>query len=321
MSNTGSNSDGIDLSKAFNAATKELIQNLETGVLMGNFEDLPVGILPGGINGTSTAVIAQVLFQQKKKQDEVYVNFILQQTLESVRLRLSLFIEEQEQRMNEMLDQMAQLHEELDELKDQEDALRKELKAFQDDGHFDLDENGRFKNKKADQALREYEKQTGQKIDLTDPESYELVLAILADSIIRQAELKGELELAQEKYEVHRSKRDKAKELMKDLNSDDPEKVNTAITETRNLLKIGTETDLKTENTTPQNTGDGNEAKSFDKNQNGLMEALKDDFLDAFPPLQAEFSGASTGEDQHAVDHNSPDKHPINPGPGLNLVK
>jgi len=184
--------------------------------------------------------------------------------------------------------------------------LEQEKSDFEENGRFELDENGQLKNQEADQLLQEWEAKTGATIDRNSPETYYTILQMLNEIEEQQEATYQQLEKDEDAYEYHKEQRDQAERVVKDLQSDDINIQKAAIQklETLNI-------DEKRDVSINLNNNDLNNSTPSPSKNNGFIEEdfEMSDFEFGFPDLQSNFKtsiqGAREEESKNELETNT----------------
>lgn len=210
--------------------------------------------------------------------------------------KVHALIEFHQSQMDILSELIQQGRDRLAELLEQKLALLKEVDRFRETGRFDLDENGKFKNEKAKQALAEWEEKTGVELDLHAPSSYLGVMEAVKIIEDEEAETKAGIERDELDYQYHKTKRDEAIEIRDDLESGDPVRCQQAL---ERLEKIeGKERLIITENSLT-NGGEINKQQKTElimEVDMGEIDLANDGFTFNFPPLQSDFTDAAKND-------------------------
>jgi hypothetical protein len=214
----------------------------------------------------------------------------MRQAIEAALEKVQALIEFHQSQMDTLAELIKEGRDRLAELLEQKSALLQEVDRFRETGRFDLDENGKFKNEKAKQALAEWEKKTGVQLDLHAPSSYLGVMEAVKDIEAEETETKSGIEKDEQDYQYHKTKRDEAIEIKNDLESDDPERRKNALERLENLEC--NQRVLTTENSLTS------EAEISDNQKHQILRQMEltdkdlaqDGFSFKFPPLQADFN-------------------------------
>ncbi|MDF1864561.1 MAG: hypothetical protein P1U70_06995 [Saprospiraceae bacterium] len=277
------------LKNTFKNASDIDLQNKEVAVLMGQSDETENNVLPGGIISKYGRVEAKETQSKKKKRNQAFMSWLLRQSIKKALTELQTIIDFHLEQIRLFVEQIKQANEELEVLDNEFAELEKELKNFQENGAFDLDEKGNLKNKSAEKVISDWEYLTGQKIDLNAKNSYGDVLYILMDIEKHKLKLEKDIQDNQQQYEYHEFKLKEAQKLKADLQSNDPERCRLALlqVEQTSITSINNDFDNSTQTK-------GNNIIKANKSVSG--NSSHDDFMSAFPKLNEEFSGASTGE-------------------------
>jgi hypothetical protein len=231
------NEADFSLSKTFMEFARIDLQNLEVAALMGDVDPDSPGVLAGGINsrmGIPEKVRARIL-QKRNEQDFADLLFQIL-ILESI-ARLDAMIAMHEEQMAAILKEIQAKNEALETLDRQHEVIQGELEYYEEHGLFDLDEDGRLKNKEAEAIITDWEARTGQTIDRNDPGSYGLVLTILKQIDDRRIALREDIDGLSTQYENHKQQRDKALQLKEKLLSVDPGVQEQALQDAHHLIQ------------------------------------------------------------------------------------
>lgn len=287
---TGETSSLKDIFKNANALD---IQNKEVSALMGKSDDVASNVLPGGIISKYGRVEAKDIDSKKKKRNQAFISWLFRQSIQKALTKLQAIIDFHLEQMRLFEEQIKQANEQLEILNDGFEELQKELKKYQENGSFDLDENGNLKNKPAEKILSDWEQLTGQKIDLTAENSYGNVLFILMNIEKQKQALENDIQEKQQQYEYHKLKLDEAEKIKEDLQNGNPEQARLALSKINKLQeeKIIFYTDNTPDKDKQTVQNDFPETTNLVSNNTN-----HDDFLSAFPKLNDEFSQASIGE-------------------------
>jgi hypothetical protein len=220
---------------------------------------------------------------------------LLRESIRQARIQLNEIIEYHQNQIEKILKLLEETQGLLQELDDRHRTLEAELKYFQDNGLFDLNENGQLKNNKAEEILAGWERKTGEIIDRNDPASYEIMLNILVNIEGRRIERRQDIENYSAEYEFHKAKLDEAQKIRDDLQSGDSTKIQSALL---NLEAFNAEPQfLDAENPVFGNPDQRIEDVNLD-NPNWTPEQKDDEFSFGFPPLKDNFSQAVTDNPQ-----------------------
>lgn len=220
----------------------------------------------------------------------------IRQAIEAALEKVQALIEFHQSQMDILSELIKEGRDRLAELMEQKLALLKEVDRFRETGRFDLDENGKFKNEKAKQALAEWEEKTGVQLDLHAPSSYLGVMEAVKNIEDDEAETKAGIERDELDYQYHKTKRDEAIEIRDDLESGDPVRCQQAL---ERLEKIdGKERLIITENSLTNGSEITKQQKieMIMEVEMGGMDLANDGFTFNFPPLQNDFTDAAKND-------------------------
>ncbi|MEM8527628.1 MAG: hypothetical protein AAGG68_23505 [Bacteroidota bacterium] len=179
-------------------------------------------------------------------------------------------------------------------LADQQMILQQEKTNFEENGRFELDENGQLKNQEAEQLLQEWEAKTGTTIDRNSPETYYTILQMLNEIEEQKEATYQQLERDEAAYEYHKEQRDQAEQIVKDLQSDDIN-IQKAAIQKLGALNIDEKRDVSIN----LNNNDTNNSTPSPSKNNGFVEEdfEMSDFEFGFPDLQSNFKTSVEGEE------------------------
>ena len=283
------------LSETFKSAAATDAHNKEVAALMGEIDPDNPEILPGGVRSVLGLTDAKIEQIKKKKRNRDFFEFLFREAIRKAVANLNDIIEFHEKCLAELLEQMDKANRTLEELDRQHDILESELEYFKDMGLFDLDENGRLKNKEAEAIIAAWEEKTGETIDRSDPAAYETIFGILVEIEEQRIQLKRNLNDYTAEYEYHKEKRDDAIQIRDDLKSGDPVRTRNAFQKYANHFS-GLEDVPKNPSVKKiESLADNNEDL---ENLEIPPEYMDEDFSFGFPPLQENFGQAVTDQAQ-----------------------
>lgn len=290
------------LSETFKSAAGTDAHNKEVAALMGEIDPDNPETLPGGVRSVLGLTDAKVEQIKKKKRGRDFFEFLFREAIRKAVANLNDIIKFHEKRLLELLEQMEETNRELEDLDRQHDILESELEYFQDMGLFDLDDNGRLKNKEAEAIIAVWEKKTGETIDRSDPAAYESIFGILVEIEEQRIQLKRNLNDYTAEYEYRKQKRDEAIEIRDDLKSGDLERIQAGLTNFEQFINFHEEAfqDLTTER-----INDLPEIDEMFEDLEVSSENLDEDFSFGFPPLEKSFAEAVTDQALQNQPHKS----------------
>jgi phage host-nuclease inhibitor protein Gam len=172
---------------------------------------------------------------EKQRWQRFLGHLLVQRSIEEAIERAREIIGFHQSQMDILAELIKEGREKLTELFEHKQALKQQIDHFRETGRFDLDENGRFRNSRAEEALAAWEEKTNSHIDLHSPSSYLSVLEAASDIEAQEAETKQGVERDEEDYRYHKTKRDEAIEIKDDLKSGDPVRCQQALERLENI--------------------------------------------------------------------------------------
>ncbi len=279
------------LREMFNSVAKSEIHNKEVAALMGEVNEANPEILPGGIRSEYGFTLTKVSRSKKKKKDQALIDLILKEDIRKALIRINEIIEYHQEQIEEFLRKLEQTQLILEKLDEQHQMLKAELNYFQENGFFDLEENGQLKNAKVEEILSAWESKNNKSIDRNNPGSFELMLNILLEIEKQRIELKENIDNYTVQFEHHKIKLDEALQIKKDMESGDTEKQLNALVKYDQVFK---DFDVK-----------GGLRSVQKPNVKDVGKIIEDEFLSAFPSMQEVFSKA-VSSDGKTEKENSP---------------
>ncbi|MCP1469485.1 vacuolar-type H+-ATPase subunit I/STV1 [Sphingobium sp. OAS761] len=122
------------------------------------------------LNGSAAAIHQAHVESVKRREDDKERQHVIQQIIDQIEARNR---------------QIAENLERIDALSKQETALDRHLADLREGRKAELDENGALRDKAAEQAVREYEKRYGVKVDRNDPDQIAIILQGIRDEKLR----------------------------------------------------------------------------------------------------------------------------------------
>lgn len=279
-----------NLINEFKNALKTDIHNLNVAALMGFIDEQTPDVLPNGYRSIYSQAILKAR-QEKKNKDDAFFDFLLRESVRQALLEINEIIALHQKQLEELLQEINDTSDALNLLDKQHYLLEKELKYFEDNGFFDLDENGELKNKEAEAIISDWETKNGQTIDRSDSASYETIFFILVSIEEERVQLRGNIKNYTTAYEHHKQQLEEAEKIKAGLESDDPDQNVKALLEFEKL-KNGFGHGFE------NNISEKEELLVEVKNEIELLETdsenLDEDFSFGFPPLQNDFTNAVT---------------------------
>lgn len=273
------------------------MEGYEIAALMGNLHSDNPDILANGIRSKIGYTSTKAEYIRKEKGEDWLFDFILWEIIKNILHDLQQLIEYHQKEMDRLLVRIAQNHDRFDELEHDRLLLDEQIKVFEKQGFFELDEQGRLKNKEAEAVLSTWEERTGQQIDRSDPSAYGAILNIVMEIENEQAVIRQEIERQELEYEYHKEKRDEAIQISEELKSEDLQIQVTALSKAEILLNNFAQEQ------TPQSryispVSQNNISKTPNLANLGLDEPLDegDNFSFSFPSLQNDFGNAAAAK-------------------------
>lgn len=269
---------------SFQSALKKEINNKEIAAAMGDIDEYNPLTLPGGLMSKLGFTAAKIAILKKKKDDEWFMNFIFRELIRLALINIEKIISYHQEHMEELLKTIEESLDLLDLLNDNHSILETERRYFQDTGVFNLDECGRFKNPKAETIISEWEKRTGEVLDLNDPAAYETIFKIQAEIEKQRIELQNDIEHYEIEFEYHERKLDNAQKIKDGLESGDFIQSQDALMDFKNFTNDFGESDILVSS---------KEDLTFFEME---LENLQEELLFDVPPLLSNFSEAASGQ-------------------------
>lgn len=231
---------------------------------------------------------------EKKKTKEALRNFltdqIIKQGLKDAQ-ELRDLLRTQLDMLNEQIREDKERLEKIIEFKQTLERIRQQL---QDIGQLELDENGELKDKRAESAIREYEKRHGIKIDRENL-SDALLFQILRDFEEQDYQLKNEINEKQKRSKEIEDEINQVEQIIEDLGSGNAKTQSDAIDR---LSEIEKQALLRKD--VPEEVAKANiEKEGYTKKQ-----AERADFEFRFPPLNEAFNKSAGPQEARAEDKN-----------------
>ena len=284
----------MDLRSVFESVAGNGGHDNGTTLMTRGLDESNLGSLPETLLykiGFTDSEIAQL--KAKRESNEVLGWFWWAALRQSIR-KINQIIEDLHRRMDELLESIAMEQEELAGLDRKHEILDAELKYFQKHGCFDLDEHRRLRNQEAEAILAAWEKETGQKIDRTDPASYEIIFRILMGIEQQRIALQESLDTDIAEYEHCKKQLEEAEEIRDGLQSDNESENRKALAEFEDFFD-DYQTTFEGPNVKKEVADPENDTLLLD----GLDELpvnLGDDFSYGFEPINEAFTKSSSGQ-------------------------
>jgi len=122
------------------------------------------------LNGSAAAIHQAHVESVKRRADDKERQHVIQQIIDQIEARNR---------------QIAENLKRIDALSKQESALDRHLADLREGKKAELDENGALRDKAAEQAVRDYEKRYGVKVDRNDPDQIAIILQGIRDEKLR----------------------------------------------------------------------------------------------------------------------------------------
>lgn len=271
---TSNNSKTVTLSEAFAKALAKEIRDKEVAVVMGQTDKSKDNYsLPGGLMPTSISANLLQEHRKRKKEKERFDELLFYLIVLDAFNRIDKLIEQMLREMDKLIEVMQKIQQELQKLEDDQDLLEQELERYRASGKFDFDEKGKLRNPNAEKILKEWEANTGKKINRNSPDLYETILCILAKIDQERKVLEFQNKEYSKQYDYHQNKLKEAQQLKEQLQSGNPEKQQVALAKIDALFSDLNNNGEEIQNKfVPQNTETTN--------------SLTDEFSFTFPSLQ-----------------------------------